>query len=136
MALTDAKRKAVLKGARRLLKGEGGKSGWIRSSWLMLKGSGTYWDPDKGWQALVELAPKLGGPNGEACEMCAEGAIYVAAAKEGLTQSEAESVIVDLQRAVYPVGGELPIPHWNDARARDVDEIIAGFDKAIGDDPV
>lgn len=100
---------------------------WTKGAWV--KRGDRIWDEDQDWDDLGETYEVR--PNDvPACRVCAEGAVYVAAHHLGHDQRVAETAIRELE-TVTP--GECVVD-YNDAESRRKRDVLALFDKAIGDD--
>lgn len=110
-------RKQLLREARKFL-----KKGYIKGKWVYVKGIG-YWDPSDGMPKLREMLAKRPNPD---CNVCAQGAVYLACALDGDTNSKrAASIIRSLDRNAGPGRSVMGV---ND-NSYSVDGVLAVFDK-------
>ncbi len=118
-------RKELLADAKRLL-----KKNWTRGAWVIVKDdegrSLAHWHPNNGMKKLREL---LGShPNPPDCQVCAQGAVYLACALDGDTDTKrARSIIRSLDRQTLGRS----VMSFNDAYESDIHKMEEVFDKTL-----
>lgn len=114
MLVKREKAVAVLREAAKLVQTGFVKGHWIKSA----DNAHVEWAP---WQGHSDVSRPLSETippellNANECQVCGEGAVYLAAAREGLTYAEATELIDRLERQVLEDTGASSMPDLNDS---------------------
>lgn len=113
--------KQILRDAKDLL-----RRGWVREEWIRYDGIGS-WSPGDSWGKLEDLIEKAQTQQANpSCNVCAEGAVYLACAMAGEDEQTARDLIKQLNNSVSEIteGAYTDVVDFND----DEDEEESGAD--------